>query len=95
MTYYVYILASRPHGTLYVGVTNDLVRRVSEHREGVVDGFTRRHGVKCLVYFEMHEDIEEAIKREKTLKRWRRAWKITLIEGENPQWIDLWGSLSR
>lgn len=69
----LHTLVSRPHGTLYVGVTNDLVRRVCEHREGIADGFTGRHDVKCLVYFEMHEDIEEAIKREKTLKRWRRA----------------------
>ncbi len=93
MTYYVYILASRPGGTLYVGVTNDLVRRTYEHREGQADGFTKTHGVKTLVYFEPHADIEHAIAREKRLKRWRRAWKIQLIERDNPDWRDLYGAL--
>jgi putative endonuclease len=95
MTYYVYILASRPHGTLFVGVTNDLVRRVFEHREGLADSFTKQHGVKSLVYFEMHGHIEQAIKREKSLKRWRRSWKIALVERDNPQWSDLWNGFSR
>jgi len=90
MTYYVYILASRPNGTLYIGVTNDLVRRAYEHREGLVDGFTKTHGVKTLVFFEPHDDIEHAIVREKRLKRWRRAWKIQLIERGNPEWRDLY-----
>ena len=90
MGYYVYILASRPHGTLYVGVTNDLIRRVYEHREGLVDGFTKTHGVKRLVYFERFDQIEPAIQREKTIKHWSRAWKVNLIERSNPQWIDLW-----
>src|SRR3546814_1174800 len=72
MAYYVYSLASRPYGTLYVGVTNDLPRRVYEHREGLVDGFTKRHGVKTLVYFDMLDSIEPAIRREKSLKRWSR-----------------------
>lgn len=94
MSYYVYILASRPHGRLYVGVTNDLKRRVYEHREGIADGFTRQHGVKGLVHFEMHEDIEQAIRREKSLKRWQRPWNFALIERNNPQWIDLWDGLS-
>ena len=94
MAYYVYILASRPYGTLYVGVTNNLVRRVFEHREGLADGFTKRHGVKCLVYFEMHEHIEQAIRREKSLKRWPRPWKFALIERDNPRWTDLWNGLS-
>src|SRR3546814_17194096 len=85
MAYYVYILASRPYGTLYVGVTNDLPRRVYEHREGLVDGFTKRHGVKSLVYFEVLDSIEPAIRREKSLKRWARPWKIALIERDNPQ----------
>ena len=94
MQYYVYILASRPHGTLYIGVTNDLLRRVHEHREGLVDGFTKTHGVKCLVYYEPHKDIQQAIQREKTMKHWSRAWKIALIERDNPQWVDLWDGLS-
>ncbi len=94
MSYYVYILASRPHGMLYVGVTNDLIRRVYEHREGQVDGFTKTHGVKRLVYFEHFDQIKPAIQREKTIKHWSRAWKINLIERSNPQWIDLWVGLS-
>ena len=92
MSYYVYILASRPNGTLYVGVTNDLVRRAYEHREGLVDGFTKTHGVKTLVYFEVHDDIERAITREKRLKHWRRARKLQLIERDNPDWCDLYDS---
>jgi putative endonuclease len=90
MSYYVYIMASRRNGTLYIGVTNDLVRRVYEHREGVVDGFTKRHGVKMLVYFEALDGIEQAIQREKTMKHWTRAWKLNQIEHANPQWRDLW-----
>lgn len=92
--YYVYILASQTHGTLYIGVTNDLVRRVYEHREGLAEGFTKRHRVKRLVYFEQYADVEQALQREKTLKHWKRNWKIALIENENPQWIDLWHRLS-
>jgi putative endonuclease len=95
MAYYVYILASRPYGTLYVGVTNDLVRRVYEHREGLADGFTKRYGVRCLVYYETFDGVELAIRREKSLKRWQRPWKIALIERDNPQWGDLWSGLSR
>ena len=94
MAYYVYMLASRRNGTLYIGVTNDLVRRAYEHREGFVDGFTRRHGVKTLVYFEAHDDVRIAIGREKTLKRWRRAWKIQLIERDNPDWRDLFDDIA-
>ncbi len=94
MQYYVYILASAPNGTLYIGVTNDLVRRVYEHREALADGFTKRHGVKTLVYYEIHDSPEQAIRREKALKRWNRDWKIALIEHDNPQWIDLWDGLS-
>lgn len=89
-SYWVYILASRRNGTLYVGVTNDLLRRISEHRNGLVPGFTLRHNVKQLVYCEHHHDINEAILREKRIKRWRRAWKLELIERSNPQWRDLW-----
>lgn len=88
--YWVYILASDRNGTLYVGVTNDLYTRVTEHREGLVPGFTRRYGVKRLVYFEEYSDIEAAIAREKSIKRWRRAWKLQLVEQTNPQWWDLW-----
>jgi len=91
--YYLYILASRRNGTLYIGVTNDLSRREYEHREGTAEGFTRRYGVKLLVYCETFSDIREAIAREKTLKKWRRAWQLELIESSNPQWQDLRGSL--
>ena len=89
-TAFVYILASKRNGTLYVGVTNDLIRRGWEHKNDLVDGFTNRYGVHNLVYYEQHADIREAILREKRLKRWRRAWKIVLIERENPTWRDLW-----
>jgi putative endonuclease len=92
--YYVYILASRRNGTLYVGVTNELVRRVQQHREGLIPGFTRKYGVKLLVYWEPHQDINEAILREKRIKRWRRKWKLELIESQNPQWRDLWVELT-
>jgi len=94
VAYYVYILASRPCGTLYIGVTNDLVRRVYEHRESLADGFTKRHGVKCLVYYEVYDQIDRALQREKNMKHWSRAWKVALIERDNPQWIDLWDGLS-
>ena len=93
MAFYVYILASRKHGTLYIGMTNDLIRRVYEHREGQAEGFTKRHGVKSLVYFETFERAEDAIQREKTLKHWPRDWKINQIERANPNWEDLYESL--
>jgi len=89
----VYILASQRNGTLYIGVTSDLVRRVWEHRNDLVDGFTKRYGVHRLVYFEQHSDMATAIQREKQLKKWNRAWKIELIEKTNPEWLDLWGAL--
>jgi putative endonuclease len=95
MPYYVYLLASRKHGTLYLGVTNDLVRRGFEHRSGAVAGFTARYGVKRLVWFEAHDDIEAAILREKKIKKWQRDWKIALIEADNPDWLDLWDVISR
>ena len=85
----VYILASGFHGTLYTGVTSDLPGRTWQHSEGVVRGFTRRYGIKRLVWFEVHETMESAIRREKSIKRWRRDWKIELIETENPAWRDL------
>lgn len=87
--YFIYILASRKHGTLYIGVTNDLLRRVSEHRQGVIEGFTKEYAVKHLVYFEGFTDIHDAVLREKRLKKWRRDWKIALIEENNPGWVDL------
>src|SRR5450432_3956469 len=87
--YFVYMLTSRSGGPLYVGVTNGLARRVCEHREGKVPGFTRRYQIKRLVWFEEHGDSHRAIAREKQLKRWRRAWKIALIEKSNPRWDDL------
>ena len=85
----VYILASEPYGTLYIGVTSDLARRIEAHRNGCVDGFTKEHGIHTLVYFEAHDDMYEAIQREKRLKKWNRAWKIRLIEEMNPEWKDL------
>jgi putative endonuclease len=94
VTAWVYILASRPRGTLYVGVTNDLFRRVAEHREGAVEGFTKQYSVKMLVYFEQHESIVAAIEREKRLKRWARSWKIDLIRSKNPDWRDLFEDLA-
>jgi len=92
--YYVYILASSIGGTLYIGVTNDLVRRVYEHRSGAAEGFTKDYEVKRLVYFESFDDIEQAIHREKRLKKWTRAWKIALIEKDNPNWIDLYPEIA-
>jgi len=94
MTLYVYMLASKPQGTLYIGVTNDLVRRVAEHKQGVIPGFTKRYGVNRLVHWELFEDYEAAILREKKLKRWRRDWKRALIEENNPYWADLFGTIA-
>jgi putative endonuclease len=88
--YYVYILASRIGGTLYVGVTNDLVRRVYQHREKLVRGFTKKYGVDLLVYYEAFGEVGAAIRREKQMKRWNRAWKVHLIEEKNPNWDDLY-----
>lgn len=95
MPYWVYILASRMHGTLYIGVTNDIARRVWEHRNGKGSEFAKQYRVHRLVYFEPHEDIRLAIQREKTLKEWKRAWKIALIEKDNPEWRDLYEELNR
>ena len=95
MGYWVYILASGRNGTLYVGVTGNLARRVQQHREGAVPGFTRRYGVTRLVRAEPYDDIRIAIEREKRLKRWRRAWKLALIEEDNPDWRDLYFDLNR
>jgi putative endonuclease len=90
MVFWVYILASQPGGTLYVGVTNNLIRRVFEHREGLVRGFTKRYGIKMLVYFEQHETAIAAIQREKNIKHWSREWKVDLIVAKNPDWRDLY-----
>jgi putative endonuclease len=89
MAYFVYIVTDRPYGTLYIGVTNDLGRRVSEHRAGGTDGFTKAYGLTMLVYYERFDRIADAILREKRLKHWNRAWKIALIEKINPNWEDL------
>ena len=95
MAAYIYILASKRNGTLYIGVTSNLLRRVSEHRDGLVGGFTHKYGVKKLVYFEEMDSIIEAIQREKTLKHWVRRWKLNLIEAGNPGWRDLWDDIGR
>ena len=87
--YYVYLVTNRPHGTLYCGVTNDLARRVCEHRSGHADGFTRRYNCRRLVWFEHHTEIGAAILREKRIKKWRRPWKDALIQARNPDWSDL------
>ncbi|MDH3700097.1 MAG: GIY-YIG nuclease family protein [Alphaproteobacteria bacterium] len=91
---YVYILASKRNGTLYIGVTSDLVKRVWQHRTGESGGFAARYGVKGLVYFETHADIANAITREKAMKKWRRAWKIALVEANNPNWCDLFDEIA-
>ncbi len=95
MSYFVYMLASRKRGTLYIGVTNDLARRVSEHRDGTASGFTRKYRVHRLVHAEEFDEIEDAIRREKAMKEWKRAWKIQLIEQDNPEWADLYDTLNR
>jgi putative endonuclease len=91
----VYILATKPYGTLYIGVTSDLVKRIWEHRSNAVDGFTKRYAVHRLVYFEQFRSMIEAIEREKALKKWRRAWKIALVDEANPDWRDLWPEISQ
>jgi putative endonuclease len=93
-SFYVYILASRIGGTLYIGVTNDLVRRVGQHKLKIAESFTKRYEVGRLVYFEAFDQIEQAIRREKRLKKWSRAWKISLIEKDNPDWIDLYPEIA-
>ena len=92
--YYVYILSSKRYGTLYTGVTSDLITRIYQHKENLVRGFTQEYHVHNLVYFEIHEDINEAISREKQIKKWRRDWKINLIEKNNPYWLDLYYELT-
>jgi putative endonuclease len=94
MSFWVYILASRPGGTLYIGVTNNLIRRTHEHREGLVQGFTKRYGIKMLVYYEQHDTALAAIQREKNMKHWPREWKIDLIISMNPDWRDLYDEIT-
>jgi putative endonuclease len=93
MPFFVYILANKKNGTLYVGVTNDLIRRIHEHKTSAVDGFTKKYGTHRLVYFETLDDPTSAIEREKKLKRWRRDWKIALVRDDNPEWRDLYGDI--
>ena len=92
---YVYIMASRKNGTIYIGSTSDLIKRAYEHREGLVDGFTKENGCKLLVWFEAHDDLREARRRELQIKEWKRAWKVRLIEENNLEWDDLYLSLLR
>ena len=87
--YFVYILASKRNGTLYIGVTNDLMRRMHEHKNGMIEGFSKRYGIHLLVHYEQTENVRSAIMREKQLKKWKRKWKLNLIEKENPGWKDL------
>ena len=89
----VYILANNKNGTLYIGVTSNLPKRVYEHKNHLVDGFTKRYGIGLLVWYEIHEEMSEAIRKEKQLKKWKREWKIRLIEEKNPTWIDLYESI--
>lgn len=90
---FVYLMTNRPDGTLYVGVTSDLARRAWEHREGAIDGFTKRYGLKRLVWYEAHDDIRTAIQREKSMKHWSRKWKVRLIVVRNPEWRDLFDEI--
>ena len=95
LSYYVYLLASRRYGTLYLGVTNDLIRRIHEHKTKAVCGFSARYGVDRLVWYEVYDDPLTAIAREKEIKKWRRDWKIALIEADNPHWNDLFEAIAR
>jgi len=91
--YYVYILSNKKNGTLYIGVTNNLLRRIMEHKQEIIKGFTTKYNVKSLVYFEETNNVESALQREKQLKKWNRQWKINLIENDNPEWNDLFDEL--
>ncbi len=91
--YYVYILASKKNGTLYIGVTSDLVKRIYEHKNNLVEGFSKEYNVHSLVYYELHQEIEEVILREKQMKKWNRKWKMRLIEEKNPEWKDLYNEI--
>jgi len=89
-----YIMASKPNGTLYIGVTSNLIQRVFQHKTGFVDSFCKRYRIHDLVYFELHQDMYSAITREKQLKKWKRQWKINLIQSDNPKWLDLWHQIN-
>jgi len=91
--YYVYIMASKRNGTLYIGLTNNLLRRIYEHKNDIIEGFTKKYSVHNLVYYERHNDVNRAINREKQMKKWERQWKINLIQKTNPQWKDLYHEL--
>ncbi len=91
--YYVYIICNKRNGTLYTGITSNLIKRIWQHKNGLVEGFSKRYSIKLLVYFEAHNDVEEAIFREKRIKKWNRKWKLNLIEKNNPNWDDLYQSL--
>jgi putative endonuclease len=91
--YFVYIITNNPYGTLYTGVTSNLIQRIHQHREGVVEGFSKRHDLNRLVWYEVHEDVHAAIASEKRIKKYRRDWKVNLIQLMNPQWIDLYETL--
>jgi putative endonuclease len=91
---WVYLLASKRNGTLYLGVTSNPRQRVWQHREGVIEGFSKRYGCKILVWIEYHADLQDARARELQMKKWKRAWKVELIERENPQWLDLWSDIN-
>jgi len=93
--YFVYILTSKMNGTLYIGLTNDLLRRIHEHKEDLVEGFTKRYSIHMLVYYEIFSNVSDAILREKRIKKWNRQWKINLIEKSNPDWKDLYYNLMR
>jgi putative endonuclease len=93
--FYVYILCSKRNGTLYVGLTSDLITRIYEHKNNLVDGFTEKYNVHRLVWYEIHEYSESAIKRERQIKKWQRAWKLRLIEEDNPQWNDLYEDICK
>ena len=94
-SYYVYILANERNGTIYIGVTNDLIRRVYEHKSDLVEGFSKKHKTHRLVYYEIHDTSVAAITREKQLKKWKREWKLKVIEEKNPQWLDLYESVTK
>jgi putative endonuclease len=91
--YYVYLITNKPYGTLYTGVTNNLVRRIYEHRNGLAEGFSKQHELDRLIWYEVHQDIIPAIKREKSIKKWRRDWKINLVQKVNANWDDLYDSI--
>lgn len=89
----MYIITNKKYGVIYTGVTSNLLRRIYEHKQGFVEGFSSKYNLKNLVYYEVHDDIKEAIKREKKIKKWKRTWKFDLIEKNNPEWLDLYNSL--